>query len=245
MKKFSCIAHSKSSSLVARNPSKRSRIAANTVHQNINTPVVVDRTPLDQLCGTIRLAQVEGDAGHAVEGIERLDRASTFHHAGALVGQHLGHGKANTFAGTGGHRDPVGKFEIHDLLLSSRALVVETKGGSMREFTLRPPAFDVPPSAWPSLPVAEWQPTRDTLQLWTQVVGKVRLQNTPPVNHWWHTTLYVNAPGLTTSLIPYGDGRGFEMEFDFSSHVLRILVTDGSERVIRSSRNRSLRSIRK
>ena len=58
------------------------------------------------------------------------------------------------------------------------------------------------------------------------------LQNTPPVNHWWHTTLYVNARGLTTSLIPYGDGRGFEMEFDFSSHVLRILVTDGSERVI-------------
>lgn len=95
-----------------------------------------------------------------------------------------------------------------------------------------PSAFNVPPSAWPALPVAEWQPTRDTLQLWTQVVGKVRLANTPPVNHWWHTTLYVNARGLTTSLIPYADGRGFEMEFDFSSHVLRISVTDGSERVI-------------
>ena len=81
------------------------------------------------------------------------------------------------------------------------------------------------------MPVAEWQPTRDTLQLWTQVVGKVRLANTPLVNHWWNTTLYVTARGLSTSLIPYGDGRGFEMEFDFASHVLRISVTDGSERL--------------
>ena len=61
----------------------------------------------------------------------------------------------------------------------------------MREFTTGPSAFDVPASAWPPLPIAESQATLDTLQLWTQVVGKVRLANTPLVNHWWNTTLYV------------------------------------------------------
>ncbi len=86
---------------------------------------------------------------------------------------------------------------------------------------------------WPSLPgAAEWQPTRDTLHLWSQVVGKVRLASTPIVNHWWNTTLYVTARGLTTSLMPYRDGRGFEIEFDFSAHVLRISDTDGDERRI-------------
>jgi hypothetical protein len=89
-----------------------------------------------------------------------------------------------------------------------------------------------PSSAWPSLPVADWQPTRDTLQLWTQVVGKIRLANTPLVNHWWNTTLYVTARGMSTSLMPYRDGRGFEIAFDFVSHELRILVTDGTDRVI-------------
>jgi hypothetical protein len=87
-------------------------------------------------------------------------------------------------------------------------------------------------SSWPTLPLAEWHATHDTLHLWTQVVGKVRLANAPPLNHWWNTTLYVTARGLSTSLVPYRDGRGFEIEFDFSSHLLRISVTDGTERVI-------------
>ncbi len=86
--------------------------------------------------------------------------------------------------------------------------------------------------AWPSLPVAAWQPTRDTLHLWTQIVGKVRLANTSLVNHWWNTTLYVTDRGLSTSLIPYRDGRGFSIEFDFSSHLLRFSVTDGTEQAI-------------
>jgi Family of unknown function (DUF5996) len=89
-----------------------------------------------------------------------------------------------------------------------------------------------PATAWPTLPVAEWQPTRDTLHLWTQVVGKVRLASTPLVNHWWNTTLYVTARGLSTSLMPYRDGRGFEIEFDLTSQVLRISATDGTERRI-------------
>ena len=54
---------------------------------------------------------------------------------------------------------------------------------------------------WPSIPVAEWQDTRDTLHLYTQIVGKIRLANEPLVNHWWNTTLYVTANGLTTSLM--------------------------------------------
>jgi hypothetical protein len=82
-------------------------------------------------------------------------------------------------------------------------------------------------AAWPSLPVAEWQPTRDTLHLWTQVVGKVRLANTPLVNHWWNAPLYVTARGLTTSLIPYGRDRAFEIAFDFVDHRLDITPTDG------------------
>ena len=69
-------------------------------------------------------------------------------------------------------------------------------------------------SAWPELPLAEWQPTCETLHLWTQVVGKVRLAKTPWLNHGWHVTLYVNARGLTTSLVPYERG-GFEIQFDF------------------------------
>jgi len=85
-------------------------------------------------------------------------------------------------------------------------------------------------AAWPSLPVAEWQPTRDTLHLWTQVVGKVRLANTPLVNHWWNVPLYVTATGLTTSLIPYGRDRAFEIAFDFVDHRLDITPTDAPGR---------------
>lgn len=91
---------------------------------------------------------------------------------------------------------------------------------------------DVPSSAWPSLAVAEWQPTRDTLHLWSQVVGKVRLASMPPLNHWWNSTLYLTAHGLSTLLMPYRDGRGFAIDFDFSAHALRITVTDGTERTI-------------
>lgn len=75
--------------------------------------------------------------------------------------------------------------------------------------------------AWPPLPLAEWQPTRDTLHMWTQMAGKVRLALAPYVNHYWQVPLYVSARGLTTSAIPARDGN-FEIEFDFIGHVLRI-----------------------
>jgi len=81
-------------------------------------------------------------------------------------------------------------------------------------------------TTWPSLPVADWISTRDTLQLWTQIVGKVRMASTPLVNHWWNVPLYVSARGLTTSLIPHGD-RAFQIDFDLLDHQLVIEATDG------------------
>src|SRR3712207_3952874 len=83
---------------------------------------------------------------------------------------------------------------------------------------------------WPALPVAEWQDTRDTLHLWTQVVGKLRLALAPAVNHWWHVPLYVTARGLTTSLMPHPGGLGVEVLLDLTGHQLLVQTTDGSER---------------
>src|ERR1041384_2821847 len=79
---------------------------------------------------------------------------------------------------------------------------------------------------WPELPYAAWKDTRDTLHLWTQIVGKVRLALSPWLNHSWHVTLYVTAHGLTTSPIPY-QNRSFEIELDFIEHQLVIRSSDG------------------
>ena len=85
---------------------------------------------------------------------------------------------------------------------------------------------------WPSIPVVGWQDTRDTLILYTQVVGKIRLANEPLVNHWWNTTLYVTARGLTTSLMPHPSGQAFEIDFDFLAHRLQVATVDGATRSI-------------
>jgi hypothetical protein len=82
---------------------------------------------------------------------------------------------------------------------------------------------------WPELPYDAWQDTRATLHLWTQIVGKIRLQQTPWLNHSWHVTLYVTSKGLTTSPIPHG-ARSFEIEFDFNQQVLDVTVSDGNAR---------------
>ena len=84
---------------------------------------------------------------------------------------------------------------------------------------------------WPALPYAGWSDTCTTLQMWTQVVGKIRMEKTPPINHWWHVTLYVTSRGLGTSLIPDGE-RTFEIDFDFLAHRLTIVTTDGNRRDI-------------
>lgn len=81
---------------------------------------------------------------------------------------------------------------------------------------------------WPSLPLDEWKDTCATLHMWTQIVGKVRLAQTPLVNHWWNVPLYVSARGLTTTAMPYGE-IFFEMEFDFIDHALVITCSNGKE----------------
>ncbi len=86
--------------------------------------------------------------------------------------------------------------------------------------------------AWPSLPFEEWKDTCATLHMWSQVVGKIRLALTPLVNHWWNVPLYVSPRGLTTSAMHYDGGRVFEMEFDFISHQLRILCSDGTSKAV-------------
>jgi hypothetical protein len=80
--------------------------------------------------------------------------------------------------------------------------------------------------AWPELPLAAWADTRDTLHLWTQIVGKVRLVQTPWINHAWHCTLYVTSRGLTTSLVPHGQ-RLFQIDFDFVDHVAVVTTVEG------------------
>jgi Family of unknown function (DUF5996) len=81
---------------------------------------------------------------------------------------------------------------------------------------------------WPSLPLDEWQDTYATLHMWTQVVGKIRLAQSPMVNHWWQVPLYVTARGLTTSSIPYGS-EAFQIDFDFVDHRLTIASSAGGE----------------
>jgi hypothetical protein len=83
--------------------------------------------------------------------------------------------------------------------------------------------------AWPSLPYAPWKDTFDTLRRWLQIAGKVRLAQSPWVNHQWHVTLYLSARGLTTSPIPYGT-RLFQVDFDFIDHRLWIRTGEGQSR---------------
>ncbi len=84
---------------------------------------------------------------------------------------------------------------------------------------------------WPALPLGGWSDTYATLHLWTQIVGKIRLVQTPWTNHSWHTTLYVTPRGLTTSAIPHGT-RTFDIAFDFVAHRLEIRASDGGAGVV-------------
>jgi len=88
---------------------------------------------------------------------------------------------------------------------------------------------NAPRIPWPELPTAAWRETYETLHLWTQIVGKVRLARTPWLNHSWHVALYVTARGLTTSPIPDGV-RTFQIDFDLIDHALRISTSDGATR---------------
>ena len=84
-------------------------------------------------------------------------------------------------------------------------------------------------SAWPALPLGEWQDTYATLHMWTQIVGKTRLALAPMENHWWQVPLYLTPRGLTTSAVPYGN-RTFAVDFDFLDHALMLRASDGATR---------------
>ena len=86
--------------------------------------------------------------------------------------------------------------------------------------------------AWPGLSYPAWKDTYATLLLWTQIVGKIRLVQTPWVNHSWHVVYYVTARGLSTSPIRHGE-RVFQIDFDFIDHQLVILTGEGERRTLR------------
>src|ERR1700738_1597470 len=86
-------------------------------------------------------------------------------------------------------------------------------------------------ASWPELPLNSWRDTYATLQLWTQIIGKIRLTLTPWLNHSWQTPLYVTARGLGTSPIPIG-AEIFEMEFDFVPHRLNVRPSRGPEQFL-------------
>ncbi len=80
----------------------------------------------------------------------------------------------------------------------------------------------------PALPLAPWEPTKDTLHLYLQIVGKVRLATAPPRNHWWHAPLYLDVDGVTTRRLQRA-GVTFEIRLDFRQHALRVRAADGRE----------------
>jgi len=88
------------------------------------------------------------------------------------------------------------------------------------------------PTEWPPLPYAEWENTRDTVHMWTQIVGKTRMALAPLENHWGNVALYVTPRGLSTSAIPCGPDT-FEIEFDFVAHQLMLRKSSGTQHCMR------------
>lgn len=80
---------------------------------------------------------------------------------------------------------------------------------------------------WPALPLDAWRETYATVHMWTQMVGKLQLALSPPLNHWWHVPLTLTARGLSTSPLPYR-GRVFELTFDFLAHTLLMQDSEGT-----------------
>jgi hypothetical protein len=98
--------------------------------------------------------------------------------------------------------------------------------------TATPPDVRTPDSeVWPALPQAAWSDTCATLQLWMQVVGKVRLALMPAINHSWNVTLYPTIRGVTTAPMPHGT-RMLQIDFDFVEHLLLLETDDGGRRTI-------------
>jgi hypothetical protein len=83
---------------------------------------------------------------------------------------------------------------------------------------------------FPPLPFEEWEETKNTLHLFIQIVGKIRLAMMPRKNHWWNLTLYINSKGIGTYAMPYGNNQIFEINFDFIDHKLIIHTCNGDIR---------------
>src|ERR1043165_5692769 len=83
-------------------------------------------------------------------------------------------------------------------------------------------------ASWPALAYADWADTCNTLHLWTQIIGKVKLALAPLSNHWWGIVLYVTARGLTTGAMPYR-GRILQIDFDLCAHQLVLHTSDARE----------------
>jgi hypothetical protein len=88
-----------------------------------------------------------------------------------------------------------------------------------------------PTDIWPALPQAAWSETCATLQLWMQIVGKIRLALMPAINHAWNVTLYPTVRGVTTSPMPHGT-RMLQIDFDFIEHMLLLQTSEGGRRTI-------------
>ena len=86
------------------------------------------------------------------------------------------------------------------------------------------------PSGLPPLPLEEWDSTKQTLHLWAQIVGKIRMASTAPRNHWWHVPLYVDVRGLTTRRMHSAEGVSFQVDFDFIDHTLAVKTSRGETR---------------
>ncbi|HEX9234685.1 MAG TPA: DUF5996 family protein, partial [Actinomycetota bacterium] len=82
------------------------------------------------------------------------------------------------------------------------------------------------PDVWPDIPYEAWRDTKDTLHMYTQIIGKLRLALSPPEPEWAHTALYVTARGLTTGPVPFED-RVFQVDFDLIDHALSMAASDG------------------
>src|SRR6059058_4881778 len=106
--------------------------------------------------------------------------------------------------------------------------MASTEANASKISTRPLPDFTANPEFWPVLLALEaWQDTRDTVHMWTQIVGKVRLALNPLINHWWEVPLYVSPRGLATSSIPYARGI-FEVEFDFLADRVLIQTSEGA-----------------
>ncbi len=82
---------------------------------------------------------------------------------------------------------------------------------------------------WPVLSYKQGKPTYETLHLWTQIIGKIKMASLPWVNHSWHVTLHITPTGLTTENMPYKD-RNFQIDLDFITHQLKITTSKGELR---------------